>query len=199
MDIQQIKLSGEGIGWGAENFTVWAGAPVVVAGSEFQYCDPMNDPEGLAEDYYWGDAEGNKVSYSIAAGQAFVIECAEGIKITTSGEVAKAPISFTTVEQNNFTGNPFPVAIDIQNIKIAGEGIGWGAENLSIWEGAPEVVAGSEFQYCDPMNDPAGLAKDFYWGDAEGNKVSYSIPTGKAVVIECTAGLNVTIKPPYSL
>ena len=190
------------IGWGTENFSVWQGVPTVVEGTEFQYCDPANDPAGEATDYYWGDTNGELADFYIAAGQGVVIECGEDLEVVTSGEVPSEPISFTSVDQNNFTGNPFPTAMDIQNIKISDGGagsIGWGTENFSIWEGVPSVKVGSEFQYCDPANDPSGEATDYYWGDTDGNKVTYSIPAGQGVVIECASGLTVTLTPPYSL
>ena len=204
-DIQQIKLSdggAGGIGWGAETFSVWEGLPTVVEGSDFFYNDPGADPTGEATDYYWGDAEGNKASFSIAPGQAVVVNCAEDLSVTTAGQVPTEPVTFTSCAENNFTGNPFPSAIDIQAIKISdggAGGIGWGAETFSIWEGLPTVVEGSDFFYNDPGADPTGEATDYYWGDAEGNKVTYSIPAGQGVVINCAADLTITIDPPYSL
>ena len=204
-DIQQIKISDDGagsIGWGAEYFSIWEGAPTLVEGSEFFYCDPGADPSGEATDYYWGDSDGNKASFSIAPGQAVVINCADGLTFNTAGEVPQEPVTFTSSQDNNFTGNPFPLVIDIQSIKIDDDGagsIGWGAEYFSVWEGAPTLVEGSEFFYCDPGADPSGEATDYYWGDSDGNKVEYSIAPNQGVVINCAEGLTVTINPPYSL
>ena len=204
-DIQQIKLSDGGqssIGWGTEIFEVWEGLPTVVAGSGFFYCDPSYDVTGEATDYYWGDESGNKASFSIAPGQAVVINCASDLAITTAGQVPSAQVGFTTIQDNNFTGNPFPAAIDIQQIKLSDGGqssIGWGTEIFEVWEGLPTVVAGSGFFYCDPSYDVTGEATDYYWGDESGTKVTYSIPAGQGVVINCAEGLSVTIDPPYSL
>ena len=178
-DIQDIKISDGGaglIGWGTENFSIWEGLPTLAAGSEFTYTDPSMDPAGEATDYYWGDAEYNKASYSIAPGQGVVIDMGgdgAGLSISTAGQVPTEAVTFTAIANNNFTGNPFPAAIDIQNIKISDNNaglIGWGAENFSIWEGLPTLAAGSEFSYIDPSMDPAGKATDYYWGDAEYNK-----------------------------
>ena len=204
-DIQSIKISDGGagsIGWGGENFTIWTGLPTLVEDAGFIYYDPSADPTGKAKDYYWGDADGNKVSYPIPAGQAVVINCAAGLSVTTSGQVPGSQVKFTSVAENNFTGNPFPSAIDIQSIKISDGGagsIGWGGENFTIWEGLPTLVEDAGFIYYDPSADPTGEAKDYYWGDADGNKVSYSIAPGRGVVINCAEGLTVTIDPPYSL
>ena len=111
-----------------------------------------------------------------------------------------------TGKDNNFVVIPFLTAghntADIQSIKISDGGagsIGWGGELFSIWEGVPTVVNDSEYFYYDPSADPAGAAKDYYWGDANGNKVDYPISAGKGVVINCAAGLTVTIESPFEL
>ena len=204
-DIQQIKISDGGAGWigyGSENFSVWEGAPTVAEGSEFAYWDPMFDPTGTETDYYWGDTTGAKASFSIAPGQAVVVNCASDLSFTTAGEVPSEAVSFTSIGENNFTGNPFPAAIDIQAITISDGGagtIGYGSENFSIWEGTPVVAEGSEFAYWDPMFDPSGEATSYYWGDTSGTKVTYSIPGGQGAVINCASDLTITINPPYSL
>ena len=204
-DIQQIKISdggAGGIGWGAETFAIWEGLPTAVEGSGFTYMDPGADPSGEATDYYWGDDDGNKASFSIAPGQAVVVNCAEDLDVITSGAVPTGKVEFTSIADNNFTGNPFPAAIDIQAIKISdggAGGIGWGAETFAIWEGLPTAVEGSGFTYMDPGADPSGEATDYYWGDDDGNKVTYSIPANQGVVINCAEGLTITIDPPYTL
>ena len=204
-DIQQIKISDGGagsIGWGTENFALWAGAPDVVAGSGAIYYDPSIDPNAKETDYYWGDAEGNRVSFSIEPGQGVVIDMPEGLSVQMAGQVSASNAEMTSVEQFNFLANPFAAPIDIQNIKISDGGassIGWGTENFALWAGAPDVVAGSGAIYYDPSIDPNGKETDYYWGDAEGNKLTYSIPVGQAFVIDMPADLTVTITPPYSL
>ena len=205
VDIQDIKIDDGGagaVGWGAEVFTIWEGAPVVADGSEFQYWDPSYDHKGEAMSYYWGDAEFNKVAYSFAAGQGIVINCSADYTIGTSGQVKNDDLVFTTKQDNNFAGNPFGAPIDIQAISISDGNtgaIGWGAEVFTIWEGAPVVRAGSEFQLWDPSYDPKAEATTYYWGDAEFNKVNYSIPAGQGFVIDCVEGYVVTVKCPYSL
>lgn len=204
-DIQQIKISDGGagtIGWLSETFTVWSGLPTVVEGSDYFYYDPSMDPNGEETSYYWGDAAGERATFSIAPGQAVTVNCASDLAMTTAGEVPSGPVEFTTVAENNFTGNPFPQAIDIQSITIDDGGagtIGWLSETFTIWQGLPEVVEGSDFFYYDPSMDPNGKATDYYWGDASGNRATYSIPAGQGVVINCAEGLTVSIAPPYSL
>ena len=201
-DIQQIALSdggAGGIGWGTETFDIWEGLPTAVAGASFIYYDPSMDLSGEATTYYWGDAAGAKATFSIAPGQAVVVNCAADLTFTTSGDVAMEPISFTTIADNNFTGNPFPMPIDIQNIAISDGGagsIGWGTETFDIWEGVPTAVAGASFIYYDPSMDISGEATTYYWGDAAGAKATYAIPANQGVVINCVADLTITINPP---
>ena len=131
-----------------------------------------------------------------------MVNCAADLSVTIAGAVPTENVEFTTVAENNFTGNPFPSAIDIQSIRISDDGagtIGWGTENFSIWEGLPTAVEGSGFLYLDPSMDPNGEATDYYWGDENANKATYSIPAGQGVVINCAADLTITINPPYSL
>ena len=204
-DIQQIKISDGGagtIGWGTETFSIWEGVPTVAEGSEFIYYDPSMDMTGESTDYFWSDYEGNKAAFSIAPGQGVVVNCAEDLSVTTAGQVPSEPVVFTTIQDNNFTGNPFPSAIDIQSIKIDDGGagtIGWGTETFSIWEGIPTVAEGSEFIYYDPSMDMTGESTTYFWSDYDGNKATFSIPAGQGVVINCAEGLTLTIDPPYSL
>ena len=204
-DIQQIKIGDGGagtIGWGTETFEVWEGIPTVAEGSSFFYLDPSMDPTGEATDYYWGDGEGNKAVFSIAPGQGVVVNCAEDLSVTTAGQVPSEEVGFTSIADNNFTGNPFPASIDIQAIAISDGGagnIGWGTETFEVWEGLPTVAEGSSFFYLDMSMDPNGEATDYYWGDGEGNAATYTVPAGQGVVINCAEGLEITIAPPYSL
>ena len=204
-DIQQIKISDGGagtIGWGTETFSIWEGVPTLVEGSEFLYLDPSMDMSGTATDYYWGDGAGKKAEFSIAPGQAVVINCAADLTVQTAGDVPAAAVEFTSIQDNNFTGNPFPTTIDIQAIKISDGGagsIGWGTETFAIWEGVPTLDEGSEFLYLDPSMDMSGTATDYYWGDGAGKKAEFPIAPGRGVVINCAEGLTVTIAAPYSL
>ena len=203
-DIQQIKLSdggAGGIGWGGENFSIWEGLPTVREGAGFFYYDPSMDVTGEATDYYWGDDTGNKAVFSVAPGQGVVVNCAADLSFVTSGDVPMEKVEFTSIADNNFTGNPFPQTIDIQAIAISDDNagtIGWGGENFSIWEGLPTVREGAGFFYYDPSMDVTGEATTYYWGDDTGAKATYSIPANQGVVINCAAGLAISIDPPYT-
>ena len=199
-DIQQIGISDGGassIGWGSETFEIWSGVPTVVADSGFFYYDPSMDISGQQTGYYWGDSVGAYASFSVARGQGVVVNCAGNLGFTTPGQVNTNEVTFVSVKDNNFTGNPFPTAIDIQAISIDDGGaasIGWGSETFELWEGIPTVVADSGFFYYDPSMDISGQQTGYYWGDATGTPVTFAINPNQGVVINCAEGLTITIK-----
>ena len=85
IDIQSIKISDGGagtIGWGTETFDIWEGVPAVVEGSSFFYLDPMMDPNMEATDYYWGDDSSAPATFSIPAGQGFVLGLAADLDVS---------------------------------------------------------------------------------------------------------------------
>ena len=135
---------------------------------------------------------------------AVVATCGAALAVESANIVGYS--GNTTGSDHNFRVVPFNAVgyntSAIQQIKISDGGqqsIGWLAETFSIGEGVPTVVEGSDFYYLDPSMDMSGAATDYYWGDGDGNKATYSIPAGQGVVINCGEGLTVTINPPYSL
>lgn len=80
IDIQAIQIPGAE--WDGILFSIWEGIPTVRANSEFTYYDASNDPNGEALTSYWGDENYSPVTYSIAPGQGFVLNGAEGYDIT---------------------------------------------------------------------------------------------------------------------
>ena len=194
-DIQNLQIPGAE--WEGVIFSIWEGVPTVRTGSEFSYNDASNDPAQEATTAYWGDSDYNPVSYSIECGQGFVLDGASGYDLQFSGQVPTSDVTITAGDGNNFFGNPFPSAIDIQAISIPGAE--WEGVIFSIWEGVPTVRTGSEFSYNDASNDPAQEATTAYWGDSDYNPVSYSIECGQGFVLDGASGYDVTIAKPYSL
>ena len=142
---------------------------------------------------------GLEAAFSIPEGQAVVINATEGISIQNAGQVPVEKVSFTTVEQNNFTGNPFPAAIDVKNIKLIGS-TGYGTEFFNVWEGLPTAVEGVNFVWIGTDWDESGLATAGYWMDmGTGLEAEYTIQPNQGVVINAPAGITVEIEPSYSL
>ena len=200
-DVQDIKLTGSQ-GYGGENFNIWEGLPTPVQGVDFMWVGTEFDPNtGLATDGYWMDmGTYGEAILSVPQGQAVVISATEGIGVQNAGQVPTEKVTFTTIAGNNFTGNPFPAAIDVQNIKLVGSQ-GYGGENFNIWEGLPTPVQGVDFMWVGTEFDPnTGLATEGYWMDmGTYGPAEYSIPPNQGVVISAAAGITVEITPPYAL
>ena len=120
------------------------------------------------------------------------------------GRVAVGYTGKTSGALNNFITVPFNAigfnTCDINQIKISDGGlgtIGWGQEIFEVWEGLPTAIAGTGFAYWDPSMSLTG-ATDYFWGDAELNESTFKIPAGQGVVINCVAGLEISIEPPYN-
>ena len=200
-DVQDIKLVGS-TGGGLEFFSVWEGLPTVVEGIDFVWIGTEFDPNtGLATEGYWMDMSTfGEAVFSIPGGQAVVINVSDNIGIKNAGQVPNEKVSFTTIEGNNFTGNPFPAPIDVKDIKIIGS-TGGGLEFFSVWQGLPTVVEGVDFVWIGTEFDPnTGLATEGYWMDmGTFGEAEYTIQPNQGVVINAAAGLTIEIEPPYSL
>jgi hypothetical protein len=79
IDINAIQIPGAE--WDGITFGIWEGIPTVRANSAYTYWDASNDPEGKATTAYWGDDSYNVCTYSIAPGQGFVLQGAEGYTV----------------------------------------------------------------------------------------------------------------------
>lgn len=198
-DIQDIKLTGSG-GWGTEFFSIWEGVPTVVGGTEFIWVGTeWNEDFSVAISGEWQNDMSESAVFSIPGGQAVTINGDMSIGIQNAGEVPTGKVEFTMADGNNFTGNPFPTELDIQNIKISGSG-GWGTEFFSVWEGVPTVVAGSEFIWVGTeWNEDFTVALVGEWQNDMSETADFSLDPYQGCVINGTAGLKVEINPPYSL
>ena len=200
-DVQDIKLVGSQ-GYGTEFFNVWEGLPTAVEGVDFMWVGTAWDEQtGLATDGYWMDMSTyGEAIFSVPQGQAVVINATEGIGIRNAGQVPTEKVTFTAVGGNNFTGNPFPAVIDVQNIKLVGS-TGYGTEFFNVWEGLPTAVEGVDFMWVGTAwDEQTGLATDGYWMDmGTYGEAVYTIQPNQGVVINAAAGMTIEIEPPYSL
>ena len=198
-DIQDIKLVGSG-GWGSETFQIWEGLPSVVDGTFFMWVGTeWNEDYSVAIKGEWQKDDTSTAVFSIPGGQAVTINSEPGIGIENAGQVPVEKVEFTLAEGNNFTGNPFPATLDIQNIKIVGSG-GWGTETFQIWEGLPSVVDGTFFMWVGTeWNEDYSVAIKGEWQKDDTSTAVFSLDPYQGCVINGSAGLKVEITPSYDL
>ena len=216
-DINSINLddgqpAGEGmVGWGETMYIV---DPNGEPDGSYIYWNKGMDMTGTVEtDFFWADEEGTPVSVSFDAGDGIAIE--NGIvedfteyKIKNAGEVDKGTVTFAAHGGLNWTGNPFPMALPINNITLddgqpAGEGmVGWG-ETMYIVDpnGEPE---GSYIYWNKGMDMTGTVETDFFWADGEGNPVDVSFDPGAGFaiengIVEDFTEYDIKIACPYSL
>ena len=200
-DIQNLKLVGSS-GYMGDTFQIWEGLPSVVDGASFAWLGTEWNQEGtIATKGMWADGSGLEAIFSIPAGQAVTIGAsASGIGIENAGQVPTEKVEFTMEAGNNFTGNPFPTQIDIQNIKLIGSS-GYMGETFQIWEGLPSVVDGASFAWLGTeWNQDGTIATKGMWVDGSGQEVNYPLnPYQGCAIFASSAGIKVEITPPYDL
>ena len=198
-DIQDLKLVGSG-GWGTEIFSIWEGLPTVVDGTSFMWVGTEWDENfAVAIKGEWQNGDTTPAVFSIPGGQAVTINADPSIGIENAGQVPTEKVEFTLADGNNFTGNPFPADLDIQNIKIIGSG-GWGTEVFSVWEGIPTVVDGSSFMWVGTeWDENFTIATKGEWQSGDTSTAEFTLAPYQGCVINGAAGLKVEITPPYDL
>ena len=177
-DLQEIKLSGEGVlGEGAENIQVVDSDGNISA----TYMWISKDISGAEEDG-WCDDSFSLVDVSLIQGQSVLLYTEGDGVATVSGEVATSNTKTYTVTANlgfNPVGNATPVDVDIQNIKLSGDGIlGEGAENIQIVDSDGNISA----TYMWISKDISGAEEDG-WCDDSFSLVDYTIKAGMGFLL----------------
>ena len=198
-DIQDIKLTGSG-GWMTETFQIWEGLPTLVEGTSFVWAGTeWNEDYSVATKGEWQNYDTTPAVFSIPGGQAVTINADPSIGIENAGQVPTEKVEFTLADGNNFTGNPFPSELNIQNIKIIGSG-GWMTETFQIWEGLPTLVEGTSFVWAGTeWNEDYSVATKGEWQNYDTTPAEFTLDAYQGCVINGAAGLTVEITPPYSL
>ena len=200
-DINAIQLDDGGVmsvGWGDVMQVV---GPLGNPETMYCYWDPMMDPNAEATTYYWGDEMGNPVSVSFDAGDGVGIDNMNALefKLRTAGEVPAGKVSFAARADLNWSGNPFPAAINLNAVQLNDDGamsVGWGDVMQIVGPlGNPEAM----YCYWDPMMDPNAEATTYYWGDGEGNPVDVELAPGAGFAIDNMNALefDIEIACPY--
>ena len=195
-DINDIKLDDGGtgtVGWGDSMQIV---GPLGNASEIYFYLDPSMDPTKTATACYWGDDSGNAVTVSFDAGEGIAIDNANELAfaLNNAGDVPTEDISFAASANLNWTGNPFPEAINLNAVTLDDGGagtVGWG-DSLQIV--GPLGNASEIYFYLDPSMDPTKTATACYWGDDAGNAVDVTLKPGDGFAIDNANGLTFDIK-----
>ena len=200
-DINAIQLDDGGammVGWGDVMQVV---GPLGNAETMYFYWDPMMDPNAEATSYYWGDDACTPVEVSFDAGDGIGIDNANALeyKLRTAGEVPASKVSFAAREGLNWSGNPFPAAININAVTLNDNGammVGWGDVMQIV---GPLGNAEAMYFYWDAMMDPNAEATTYYWGDDACAPVNVEFDPGAGFAIDNANALefDIEIACPY--
>ena len=202
-DINEVNLDDGGageVGWGDSMQIV---GPLGSASEMYLYYDKSMNPAGEDAGNFWGDDSGTPVNVVFDAGDGIAIDNMNGLafKIVSAGEAPKGNVSFAARANLNWSGNPFPAAININNVNLddggAGE-VGWG-DSMQIV--GPLGSASEMYLYYDKSMNPAGEKAGNFWGDDSGTPVNVTLEPGSGFAIDNMNGLtfNIVITCPYAL
>ena len=195
-DINDIKLDDGGtgtVGWGDSMQIV---GPLGNATEVYSYWDASMDQTGSATACYWGDAEGRPVSVSFDAGEGIALDNGSELEysIVNSGDVSRDEVCFDARANLNWSGNPFPAAINLNAVTLDDGGantVGWG-DSLQVV--GPLGNATEVYSYWDASMDPTLTATTYYWGDAEGKPVDVTLDPGAGFAIDNGSELTFKIR-----
>ena len=181
--------------------------PLGPAVANYFYYDKSAHPSGEATENYWGDDQLNPVDVSFDKGDGIAIDNMNALtfKIINSGEVVKDNVRFAATENLNWTGNPFPCAININAIQLDDGLLGTDAQTVG-WGDVMQIAgplgpAVANYFYYDKSVHPSGEATQNYWGDDQLNPVDVTLQPGDGFAIDNMNSLtfDIIITPPYSL
>ena len=205
-DINDIQLNdgtsaGEmpTVGWGDSMQIV---GPLGSASGMYFYYDASMNPAGVEGGNFWGDENMSPVDISFDEGDGLAIDNANALtfNIVGSGDVSTNDVVFAARSNLNWSGNPFPMAIDINSIQLddgtpTGEmpTVGWG-DSMQIV--GPLGSASEMYFYYDASMNPAGAEGGNFWGDENMSPISLKLSPGAGFAIDNANGLtfNIVIK-----
>ena len=182
-DIQLDDNSAGTVGWGDSMQIV---GPLGNASEMYFYYDKSVHPSGTATRNFWGDDTGAPVTVSFDEGDGIAIDNPNELTfaIVGAGEVSTSKVTFTARENLNWSGNPFPVTIDINSVQLNDGGagvVGWG-DSMQIV--GPLGNASEMYFYYDKSVHPSGTATRNFWGDDTGAPVTVSLDPGAGFAID---------------
>ena len=204
-DINEVNLDDGGageVGWGDSMQIV---GPLGSPSEAYFYWDKSMDMTAtVTTPYFWSDDSGNPVNIAFDAGDGLAIDNMNGLafKIVSAGEAPKGNVSFAARANLNWSGNPFPAAINLNNVNLddggAGE-VGWGDSMQIVGPlGSPSEAY---FYWDKSMDMTATVTTPYFWSDDSGNPVDITLEPGAGFAIDNMNGLtfNIVITCPYAL
>ena len=201
IDINDIQLNDGEIGAVGYGDSMQIVGPLGNPSEAYLFWQAFMDPTATATTPYWGDAEGNPVNVTFDEGDGIAIDNAAEMtfNIVGSGQVSTNAVRFAARSNLNWTGNPFPVAININAIQLDDGEIGAVGYGDSMQIVGPLGNPSEAYLFWQPFMDPTATATTPYWGDAEGNPVDVTLDPGAGFAIDNAAEMtfDIIISYPY--
>ena len=144
--------------------------------------------------FQWLDENGDPADREFSAGEGFLIENLDCIKVNITGQVPEADVSNDDngVDGYNWMGNPFPQQISITDITLDDGGQYYIADNcLQVLDADAYTAEG--FFYTEVGN---GV---FQWLDESGDPATRTFAPSEGFLIENLNCITATIAKPYTL
>ena len=195
-DINAIQLDDDGmgmVGWGDVMQIV---GPLGNPAMNYAYWDKSMNPNGEEAGNFWADDTLMPVAVSFDAGAGIAIDNpnAYEYKLRTAGQVPSGEVSFAARADLNWSGNPFPTAININAIQLDDDGmgmVGWGDVMQIV---GPLGNPAMNYAYWDKSMNPNGEEAGNFWADDSLMPVDVEFAPGAGFAIDNPNAYEYTIK-----
>ena len=195
-DINDIRLDDGGAGMVGYGDSMQIVGPLGNATEMYSYWIAAMDPTETATDCYWANEEMVPVNVSFDAGDGIAVDNGAELayNINNAGDVPTNDVSFVAREGLNWSGNPFPAAIDISAISLDDGDAGMVGYGDSMQIVGPLGNATEMYSYWIAAMDPTETATGCYWADEEMKPVKVTLNPGDGFAIDNASGLAFSIK-----
>ena len=189
-----------GNGFGIQNIVLDDGGEGLIFANALQvldedaYTDEMYFYNEVGDGVYeWQDENDLTADRVFGSAEGFLIEGLEDITLRFVGEVPSQVISFTgTTTGYTWMGNPYPAAIDIQDVSLDDDGEGLIFSNaLQVLD--PDAYT-DEMYFYNEVGDGV-----FEWQDENDTRAVRSFAAGEGFLIEGIEDIECSIAKPYNL
>ena len=179
--IQDIKIA-NATDWG-DNIQILDEGGATIA----QYYYVSAAESGFEADGWLSEDMGSLADVTFAPGQSILVDTADIASLTFAGAVSTDDTVVETVAGFNFVGNNTPVAVNIQDIKIA-NATDWG-DNIQILDEGGATIA----QYYYVSAAESGFEADGWLSEDMGSLADIDLEAGQGILIDTADVAEVTI------